>query len=121
MKIECTQKDWDELVDMGTKKYVSTKNRMDVENAIMQVQNTIYDLDAFTEMYIDLPNEMTTDEVWSYIEGIKNVLKLRTALLWDAHRQREHIDGYGTLQEVMAATYPDAEDCCVPKKKGKKK
>ena len=107
--------------DTVKKRFVSTKNRMDVENAIMQVQSTIYDLEAFTEMYIDLPNEMAIDEVWSYIEGIKNVLKLRTELLWNAHRQREHIDGYGTLQEVMAATYPDAEDCCLPTKKGKKK
>ena len=127
MKIECTQKDWDELVDKGTKRYISTKNRFHVEEAINQVSQTLNDIDALLETYIDGREHLSEDELWGYLDGIKQVLALRVKMLWDAHRQREHIDGYGTLQEVMAATYPDEEDCCLPAKiktstkKGKKK
>ena len=90
-----------ELEQQADKRFVSTKTRFDVENAIDQVAGTVLDLDAFIELYIDRPTKLSEDEVWNYLEGIKMVAKLRVERLWDAHRQREHIDGYGTVQEVM--------------------
>lgn len=120
IKIECTEEKLEELMEFATKKYVSTKTRFDVEDAIDQVAQTLHDMDAFICMYIDSPHTLSEDEVWNYLDGIRNVLKLRVGVLWDAHRQREHIDGYGTLDEVVAQrTMAQAEQ--VPKKKGKKK
>ena len=124
MKINCTQQEWNELMEFATKKYVSTKTRFDVEDAIDQVAHTIQDMDAFICMYIDSPKIMSEDEVWNYLDGIRNVLKLRVDVLWDAHRQREHIDGYGTLEEVVSNRMAKAQEEVpfpVPKKKGKKK
>lgn len=118
IKIECTEEKLEELMEFATKRYVSTKTRFDVEDAIDQVAHTIEDMDAFICMYIDSPKIMSEDEVWNYLDGIRNVLKLRVDVLWDAHRQREHIDGYGTLEEVMANRIADFP---TPKKKGKKK
>ena len=90
-----------ELEQQAQKRFISTKTRFDVENAIDQVAGTVLDLDAFIELYIDRPTKLSEDEVWNYLEGIKMVAKLRVERLWDAHRQREHIDGYGTVAEVM--------------------
>ena len=90
-----------ELEQQAEKRFISTKTRFDVENAIDQVAGTVLDLDAFIELYIDRPTKLSEDEVWNYLEGIKMVAKLRVERLWDAHRQREHIDGYGTVEEVM--------------------
>lgn len=90
-----------ELEKGAEKRFVSTKTRFDVEDAIDHVAGTVNDLDAFIELYIDRPTKLSEDEVWSYLEGIKMVAKLRVERLWDAHRQREHIDGYGTVAEVM--------------------
>ena len=90
-----------ELEQQAEKRFISTKNRMDVENAIQHVGTTIQDIDALIELYVDRRNGITTDEMWNYLEGIKCTLKLRYDLLWDTHLQREHIDGYGTVEEVM--------------------
>ena len=124
MKINCTQQEWDDIMEVSRKKYVATKTRFDVENAIQSVRNSIEDLDAFIEMYIDSPRVLTEDETWNYLEGIKNVLELRVDVLFNAHTQREHIDGYGTFEEVMASHRAKVESEVpfpAPKKKGKKK
>jgi hypothetical protein len=122
MKIDCTQEEWDELKEFASKRYVATKDRFVVENCIDAVAGTVNDLDSFIELYIDRPTKLSEDEIWSYLEGIKTVLKLRVENLWDAHRQREHIDGYGTIEEVMEQHRKTmAKDFPVPKKKGKKK
>ena len=124
MKIDCTQEEWDDIMEFSRKKYISTKTRIDVEDAIQSVRNTIDDLSTFIEMYIDSPIVMTTDETWNYLDGIKNVLTLRVEHLWNAHVQREHIDGYGTIEEVMAGRREKMEaevPFPVPKKKVSKK
>lgn len=90
-----------ELEKVAEKRFISTKNRMDVEDAIQHVGITIQDIDALIELYVDRRNGITTDEMWNYLEGIKCTLKLRYDILWDTHLQREHIDGYGTAEEVM--------------------
>lgn len=107
-----------ELEKVAEKKYISTKDRMDVENAIQHVGTTIQDIDALIEMYVDRRNGITTDEMWNYLEGIKSTLQLRYDLLWDTHLQREHIDGYGTVEEVMGQ---HAWNQAQAAKKGKKK
>jgi hypothetical protein len=124
MKIDCTQEEWDDIMEISRKKYISTKTRIDVEDAIQSVRNTIDDLSTFIEMYIDSPIVMSTDETWNYLDGIKNVLTLRVEHLWNAHVQREHIDGYGTIEEVMAGRREKMEaevPFPVPKKKVSKK
>jgi len=104
-----------------TKKYVATKDRMDVENAIQHVETTVQDIDALIERYIDRPDHLSEDEMWNYLEGIKCVLKLRIDGLWDAHRQRECIDGYAPIDEVLRQRFDDILVVPDPKKKGKKK
>ena len=121
MKIEYTDKELEELVALGTKRYVSTKNRFHVEDAIEQVSQTVNDMDALIELYVDGRKELTVDEMWNYLDGIKNVLSLRVQVLWDTHRQRECIDGYGTIEEVMATKFSAPATITEPKKKGKKK
>lgn len=125
-KISCLQEEWDKLTAMGTKKYISTKDRMDVEDAIQHVETTVQDIDALIERYVDRPDHISEDEMWNYLEGIKCVLKLRIDGLWDAHRQRECIDGYAPIDEVLHQRFESmgigitgvAVDS---KKKGKKK
>ena len=101
------------LEQLSTKRYVATKDRHDVENGIQSIRNTIDDIDAFIDMYVDSPTVLTEDQVWNYLEGIKSVLTLRVEQLWNAYIQRERLDGYGELHEVMT--------CYAPEKKGKKK
>lgn len=107
-----------ELEKVAEKRFIATKNRFDVEDCIDHMAGTVQDLDAFIELYIDRPTKLSEDETWSYLEGIKMVANLRVERLWDAHRQREQIDGYGTVAEVMSQhAWNEAQ----AKKKGKKK
>lgn len=128
--ISCLQEEWDRITAIASKRYISTKDRMDVEDAIQHVENTVGDIEALIERYVDRPDELSEDEMWNYLEGIKCVLKLRVDGLWNAHRQRECIDGYGTFEEVMEQRAKDSlptlkvfKDAIkqTPKKKGKKK
>lgn len=125
MKVDCTQHEWDDIMEFSKKKYIATKDRFDVENAIQSVRNSIDDIETFIEMYIDSPKVLTVDETWNYLDGIKNVLTLRVEALWNAHTQREHLDGYGTLEEVMANHRAKMEaevpPFPAPKKKASKK
>lgn len=107
------QQEWDATTSTATKKYIATKDRMDVEDAIQHVETTVQDIDTLIEQYVDRPDVISEDEMWNYLEGIKCVLKLRVDALWNAHRQRECIDGYGTFEEVMATKFSSS-----PTKKG---
>ena len=120
IEIECTEEKLEGLMEFSRKKYISTKTRIDVEDAIQGVRNSIDDMNTFIEMYIDSPIVLSTDETWSYLDGIKNVLTLRVEHLWNAHIQREHVDGYGTIEEVMAGRREKME-AETPKKKVSKK
>lgn len=91
-----------ELEAVASKRFVSTKDRMDVEDAIQHVETTLQDITALIELYVDRRDRITEDAMWNYLEGIKCMLELRVGTLWDAHKQREHIDGFGTFEEVMA-------------------
>jgi hypothetical protein len=123
-KTSALQQEWDAITSVATKKYVATKDRMDVEDAIQHVETTVQDIDALIERYVDRPDHISEDEMWNYLEGIKCVLKLRIDGLWDAHRQRECIDGYAPIDEVMRQRFESiltVPDPVPPKKKGKKK
>jgi hypothetical protein len=102
----------DQLNQLPTKKYIAIKDLHDVGDGIQNIRNTIDDIDAFIDMYVDSPTILTEDQVWNYLEGIKSVLTLRVEQLWNAHIQREHLDGYGEMHEVLA---------CKAQKKDKKK
>ena len=110
IKVSCTLED--KLEQLATKRYIAIKDQHDVENGIQSIRNTIDDLDSFIDLYVDSPTILTEDEVWNYLEGIKSVLTLRVEQLWNAHIQREHLDGYGEINEVME---------CKAQKKAKKK
>ena len=111
-----------ELEKVAEKKYVSTKDRMDVEDAIQHVETTVQDIDALIERYVDRPDHISEDDMWNYLEGIKCVLKLRIDGLWDAHRQRECIDGYAPIDEILRQRFESMLVVPDPvKKKGKKK
>jgi hypothetical protein len=112
-----------ELEAVSSKRYVSTKDRMDVEDAIQHVEITLHDIKALIELYVDRRDRITEDEMWNYLEGIKCMLELRVNALWDAHRQREHIDGFGTMEEVLAnhAKRVKADNPPAKKKASKKK
>lgn len=125
MKPKLTKEERDLVADrilalekVAEKRYISTKDRHHVEDAIQHIGTTIQDIDALIELYVDRRNGITTDEMWNYLEGIKCTLKLRYDILWDTHLQREHIDGYGTVEEVMGQhAWYQAQAA----KKGKKK
>lgn len=102
----------DQLNQLPIKKYVAIKDLHDVGDGIQSIRNTIDDIDAFIDLYVDSPTILTEDQVWNYLEGIKSVLTLRVEQLWNAHIQREHLDGYGEMHEVLA---------CKAQKKDKKK
>lgn len=120
--VTLNEQDRKELQMMAEKRFVATKDRFTVEDCIDAVAGSVNDLDSFIELYIDRPVKLSEDEVWSYLEGIKMVLKLRVENLWDAHRQREQIDGYGSIEEVMDNHRKRIDACeSIPKKKGKKK
>lgn len=110
VKDSCTLED--QIEQLASKRYIAIKDQGDVENGIQSIRNTIDDLDSFIDLYVNSPTILTEDEVWNYLEGIKSVLTLRVEQLWNAHIQREHLDGYGEIHEVMA---------CKAQKKGKKK
>jgi hypothetical protein len=111
-----------ELQTLSTKRYVSTKDRTHVEDAIQHVETTLQDINALIELYVDRKDRITEDQMWNYLEGIKCMLELRVGALWDAHRQREHIDGFGTMEEVLANHAQRMKEASPPaKKKGKKK
>lgn len=121
MNIEYTAEELKELLDKGTKRYIATKDRFYVEDCIQHVETTVQDIDTLIERYVDRPDQISEDEMWNYLEGIKCVLKLRVDALWNAHRQRECIDGYGTIEEVMATKFSAPATVTTPKKKAKKK
>jgi hypothetical protein len=120
-KLSSLQQEWDAITSVATKKYVAIKDRMDVEDAIQHVETTVQDIDALIERYVDRPDHISEDEMWNYLEGIKCVLKLRIDGLWDAHRQRECIDGYAPIDEIMRQRFEDILVVPDPKKKSKKK
>jgi hypothetical protein len=120
-KLSSLQQEWDAITSVATKKYVAIKDRMDVEDAIQHVETTVQDIDALIERYVDRPDHISEDEMWNYLEGIKCVLKLRIDGLWDAHRQRECIDGYAHIDEVLRQRFGSMQEVPDPKKKSKKK
>lgn len=112
VKDSCTLTD--RIEQFAAKKYIAIKDKYDVEDGIQSIRNTIDDLNSFIDLYVDSPTVLTEDEVWNYLEGIKSVLTLRVEQLWNAYIQREHLDGYGDIDEVMACK-------ALPQKKAKKK
>jgi hypothetical protein len=78
------------------------KKQVDLESAIMAVWQTVDDLQLFTEFYYDGPKEMTVDEVYNHVEGIRAILNLRMEKLWDQYRRKFELDQYCTDPEKLA-------------------
>jgi hypothetical protein len=94
----------------------------DLETAIMTVWATCEDLKLFSEAYYDGPREMTVDEAFGHIDGIRGLLELRMEKLYDTYKRKFELDQYCTDPERLARR----EDFfnlleTKPKKKGSKK
>lgn len=110
----------DELRPQIIKDKVATKTRIHLEDAIMDVWQTEKDLKGFIELLVDHPDvRLDEQEVWNYVDSIRKVHDMRMHVLMDTFAQAFHLDGYGTLAEVLACD-KEQEDASV-KKKGKKK
>ena len=95
---------------------------IDLETAIMAVWATCEDLKLFSEAYYDGPREMTVDEAFGHIDGIRGLLELRMEKLYDTYKRKFELDQYCTDPERLARR----EDFfnlleSKPKKKGSKK
>jgi len=101
---------------------MNNDTRIDLETAIMTVWATCDDLKLFAEAYYDGPREMTVDEAFGHIDGIRGLLELRMEKLYDTYKRKFELDQYCTDPEKLAARdyfYNTME--IKPKKKGSKK
>lgn len=73
-----------------------SKTRFDLEQDILSVSAITDDLDNFLSMYYDGATKMTEDDVFNYVFGIRNVLKLRCDKAWDTFTQVFELDQYNT-------------------------
>ena len=98
--------------------------RIDLESAIMSVWSTVDDLKLFGEWYYDGPKEMTVDETFNHIEGIRCMLELRMNKLWDTYERKFELDQYCTDPEKLARReqiLTTVDELFKQEKKGKKK
>jgi hypothetical protein len=95
--------------------------KIDLETAIMAVWATCDDLKLFSEAYYDGPREMTVDEAFGHIDGIRGLLELRMEKLFDTYKRKFELDQYCTDPEKLAARDNYFEKLVLNKKKGKKK
>ena len=99
-------------------------DRIDMEQAIMAVWSTCEDLKLFGEQYYDGPKEMTTDETFGHIDGIRSMLELRMNKLWEMYERKFELNQYCNDPEVLArreAFFDNVGDLFKQEKKGKKK
>jgi len=71
-----------------------TKSRFDLEQDLLRVQAICEDIDLFLEQFYDSPKEMTEDDVWNILAGIRYVLELRCNKSWDTFCQLFEVDEY---------------------------
>lgn len=99
-------------------------NRIDLEQAIMAVWATHEDLKLFAEQYYDGPREMTVDETFNHIEGVRCIFELRMNKLWDTYERKFELNHYCTDPEKLAKReefLSNANELFKKEKKGKKK
>ena len=77
-------------------------SRVDLETAIMAVWATNEDLKLFAEQYYDGPKEMTVDEAYNHIEGIRCMFDLRMNKLWEMYERKFELNQYCTNPEALA-------------------
>jgi hypothetical protein len=92
-------------------------NSVDLESPMMQVLQTADDLKLFGTTYYDGPNEMTLDEVYNHIEGIRAMFVLRWEHMYDQYLRKMELDQYCTDPDKLLAR----EELFNFKKKGSKK
>lgn len=91
--------------------HIATKTRFDMEEDIMKLWEIGEDMKSLTQMYIDGREHMSTDELWSKLDAIRQIHDLRMNRLWDTYLQVLELDGYynpnktdETLSEKPKAT-----------------
>jgi len=77
-----------------TERNIMSKTRFDLEQDLLSLNSTTDDLDNFLQMYYDAPTKMTEDDIYNYVFGIRNVLKLRFEKAWDTYLQHFELDAY---------------------------
>jgi len=75
---------------------------VDLEDAIMAVWTTNEDLKLFLEFYYDGPQEMTIDEAYNHLEGLRCVFNLRMEKLFDTYKRKFELDEYCEDPEILA-------------------
>lgn len=66
-------------------------DRFDLEQDILNIQWIIDDIDTFLWLYSDGP-KMDEDEVFNYVSGIRNVLKLKCEKAWETYCKTYELD-----------------------------
>jgi len=84
-----------------------TKNRFDLEQDLLRIQDICQDIDLFLEQYLDGPKALTEDEVANLVYGIRSVLQLRSEKAWDTFCQVFKVDEY--KPEPIDSSYPDGD------------
>ena len=95
----------------------------DLEQAIYNAWQTMDDLKLFAEEYYDGPQEMTVDEAFNYMEGIRVIGELKFRKLMDMMCRVHELNEYCTDPEKLARRDEVFESVFnIPKKKkGSKK
>ena len=99
-------------------------NKVDLESAIMLMYQASDDLELFLQQYYDGPKQMTVDEVFGIVDGIRSMHTLRVEKLYDTYKREYELDQYCTDPEKLAARnamFGEVHEYLNPKKKGSKK
>lgn len=97
-------------------------SKVDLESAIMLMWQASDDLELFLQQYYDGPKEMTIDEVFGIVDGIRAMHTLRAEKLYDTYCRKFELDQYCTDEAKLAQRYYFEELLKVKQpKKGSKK
>ena len=75
-----------------------SKDRFDLESAIMDVWATKDHVDKLIWRMIDHPEIMSEDQVWAHLEAVKNNIDLHCEVLMDTFCQVFQLNDYATAE-----------------------
>lgn len=78
---------------------MKTDSRFDLEQDILNIQWIIDDIDTFLWLYYDGPTKLDEDEVFNYVFGIRNVLKLKCEKAWETYCKTYELDHHRPIKK----------------------